>query len=306
MAFLIGGLLLIFAIVCGFVGAYFCSECDGDKPAVGAAGWVLCVLLAIAFILVPFSMHQVDESEVCVVKQFGEVKEVVTKPGMFFDIWVGKSYKRIDTKTQDLVIEAMTYSSDAQVMTIALTFQYNILGGEAKSIIKEFGNEKALTERITSVLTETPKAVLSTRTAMDIIANRGAITPEITEAAKIAVADKYPIEITTVAISNIDFSDAFEQAVEEKMIAEQNKLKADYENEKKIATAEAEAKVKVATAKANAEAKKIEAEGEAEANKLLKQSLTPEVLRKQYLDKWDGKLPTTMTGADTSIMIPAA
>ena len=297
MAILIGIVLFVLTVGAAIFAGYQWSE---DNRAASVVGWILAFALLISFILVPFSMHSVDETEVLVVKQYGKVKRVVTDPGMEFDLWIGKTYTYIDTQTQDLKVEAMTYSSDAQVMTIALTYQYKFLGGEAKDIIKNFGNTKALTERITSVLTETPKAVLSTRTAMEIIANRGAVTPEIAEAARKAIEGKYPIEITNVAISNIDFSDAFEQAVEEKMIAEQNKLKADYENEKKIAQAEADAQAKLK----EAEAKVKIAEAEAQANRLLEQSLTEQILRDKYLDKWDGKLPTTIAGDSTSLMLP--
>lgn len=292
MSWFIGSVLFIFTIVLAIVGGYLCSE---DNRTAGGICWALAVICLISFAVVPFSLHQVDETEVLVIKEYGKVKEVITDPGMEFDFWLGKTYERIDTKTQDLKIEAMTYSSDAQVMNVALTIQYKFLGGEAKKIIKDYGSTKALTERITSVLTETPKAVLSTRTAMEIIANRSSITPEIREAIQNALGEKYPVEITNVAISNIDFSDAFEQAVEEKMIAEQNKLKADYENEKKVATA-----------KANAEAKILEAEAEAKSNELLEKSITDKTLRDKYLDKWDGKLPSTMVGEDTMLMVPAA
>lgn len=292
MSWFIGSVLFIFTIVLAIVGGYLCSE---DNRTAGGICWALAVICLISFAVVPFSLHQVDETEVLVIKEYGKVKEVITDPGMEFDFWLGKTYERIDTKTQDLKIEAMTYSSDAQVMNVALTIQYKFLGGEAKRIIKDYGSTKALTERITSVLTETPKAVLSTRTAMEIIANRSSITPEIREAIQNALGEKYPVEITNVAISNIDFSDAFEQAVEEKMIAEQNKLKADYENEKKVATA-----------KANAEAKILEAEAEAKSNELLEKSITDKTLRDKYLDKWDGKLPSTMVGEDTMLMVPAA
>ena len=292
MSWLFGIGFVILAIVFGALCAW---ACNNEWSVATSFFAILCI---VAILCVPFiapSVHTVDETEVCVVKQFGKVKEVVTEPGMFFDFWIGKSFKKIDTKTKDLKIEAMTYSSDAQVMTVSITVQYKFLGSEAKKIIKDYGNTKALTERITSVLTETPKAVLSTRTAMEIIANRSSITPEIREAARKAIGENYPVEITNVAISNIDFSDAFEQAVEEKMIAEQNKLKADYENEKKVATA-----------KANAEAKLLEAEAEAKSNELLEKSITDKTLRDKYLDKWDGKLPSTMVGEGTSVMVPAA
>jgi regulator of protease activity HflC (stomatin/prohibitin superfamily) len=205
-----------------------------------------------------------------------------------------KKYVYIDTKTQELNIETMAYSSDAQVMNIAMTVQYQALGDKAMDIVKEYGSLEALTSRITSIVTETPKSVVSTRTAMDIIANRGAITPEVEAAIVAAIGDQYYVAINKVTITNIDFSDAFEQAVEEKMVAEQAKLKADYENEKKLAQAEADAKAKI-----------MAAEAEKQANELLEKSLTDKILQEMYLDKWDGKLPQVVTDGNTIMQIPA-
>jgi regulator of protease activity HflC (stomatin/prohibitin superfamily) len=161
-------------------------------------------------------------------------------------------------------------------------------------IVKEYGSLEALSSRITSIVTETPKSVVSTRTAMDIIANRGAITPEVEAAIVAAIGEQYHVAINKVTITNIDFSDAFEQAVEEKMVAEQAKLKADYENEKKLAQAEADAKAKI-----------MAAEAEKQANELLEKSLTPQILQEMYLDKWDGKLPQVVTDGNTMMQIPA-
>ena len=147
---------------------------------------------------------------------------------------------------------------------------------------------------------------------MDIIANRASISPAVEDAIKEAVGEEYFVNVNTVVLTNIDFSDAFEQAVEDKMIAEQAKLKAEYENEKKVAQAEAEAAAKlkeaeaeIEIAKAQAEAKKIAAEAEAEANRLLENSLTPNVLHDKYLAKWNGVLPSVVAGEDVGIMIPS-
>lgn len=46
-----------------------------------------------------------------------------------------------------------------------------------------------------------------------------------------------------------------------------------------------------------------EAEAKAEANRILSESLTDEVLKQQYYEKWDGKLPNVMAGNDTGIMV---
>ena len=61
------------------------------------------------------------------------------------------------------------------------------------------------------------------------------------------------------------------------------------------------AQAKVEIAKAEAEAKKVAAEAEAEANRIIAESLTNEILDKILADKWDGKLPTVVAGADSSM-----
>ena len=301
MGIFVGIIIAILAIVFGAVGLYQCSE---GNSGIGAVMWVLCIAAVITFIIVPFSFHTVDTGEVAVVKTFGEAKEV-KGPGLNYDFWMVNDYEYIDTKTQELYVETMAYSSDAQVMTIAMTVQYQVLSDKAVEIVQSYGSLEALTSRITAIVTEQPKSVVSKRTAMDIIANRSAITPEVEATIVNAVGEEYYVVINTVAITNIDFSDAFEQAVEEKMIAEQAKLKAEYENQTKIAQAQAEADAKLAQAqaeieiaKAEAEAKKIAAEAEAEANKILTESLTDIILEKIYADKWDGKLPIVVGNGD--------
>ena len=140
---------------------------------------------------------------------------------------------------------------------------------------------------------------------MDIIANRASISPAVEQAIKNAVTDEYYVNIVTVALTNIDFSDAFEQAVEDKMIAEQAKLKAEYDNQTKVAKAEADAAAKLAAAqaeieiaKAQAEAKKIAAEAEAEANRILTESLSQIILDKIYAENWNGELPDVIGSGD--------
>lgn len=301
MGFFVGIVIAILAIILGAVGCYQCSE---GNSGVGAIMWVLCIAAVITFIIVPFSFHTVDTGEVAVVKTFGEAKEV-KGPGLNYDFWMINDYEYIDTKTQELYVETMAYSSDAQVMTIAMTVQYQVLSDKAVEIVQSYGSLEALTSRITAIITEQPKSVVSKRTAMDIIANRSAITPEVEAAIINAVGEEYFVVINTVAITNIDFSDAFEQAVEEKMIAEQAKLKADYENEKKVAQAAADAEAErvaaeaeIEIAQAKAKALKITAEAEAEANRIIAESLTEQIIEKILADAWDGELPDVVGNGD--------
>ena len=251
------------------------------------------VLALVVFICVPFSFYTVDTGEVAVVKNLGVVKEV-KQAGTYYNFWMTNSITKYDAKVQNVPISTAAYSSDAQTMTIEMNLQYQIYSDKVMEITKTYGSLEALQTRVQSVATERIKSVMSGYKAMDIIAKRAEMPALAEDAIRSAVDETFHVKITTVAITNIDFSDAFEKAVEEKMIAEQTKLKADYENETKIAKAEADAKAKI-----------LAAEAEAQANELLQKTLTDKILQEMYIDKWDGKLPQVVAGEDATLMIPS-
>ena len=87
--------------------------------------------------------------------------------------------------------------------------------------------------------------------------------------------------------SNLIYPDTFKKSIEAKNNAVQAALRA--ENE--VKTAEAQAKIKVATANGNAQAMLTAAKAEAEANRMKQVTLTPLLLKLEWINKWDGKLP---------------
>lgn len=304
------GIVLAILATGAFIGCVACSDTDhGTWTGVLA---VVGVLLVLTFIVVPFSFHTVNTGELAVVKNMGKITGV-RDAGTNFDLWFINSYQKYDTKVQNVDITTAAYSSDAQTMEITMTLQYQVMSDKVVDIATQYGSLEVLQNRIQSIAIEKTKAVLSSYKAMDIIAQRAQISPAVEVAIKDAIGNEYFVKVNTVVLSNIDFSDAFEQAVEEKMIAEQAKLKADYENQMKVAQAEAEAEAKLkdaqaqkAIAEAEAEAIKIRAEAEAEANRILAESITPELLDKILAENWDGKLPDTYVGdgSDLGIILP--
>ena len=292
---------IILGIVIALFAIFAFGACAVCESGVAKGIWgVIGVALVIAFLIVPFSFRTISSGEVAVVKHLGKIEGVKTA-GTHYSSWITNSYIKYDTKVQNLDTTTMAYSSDAQTMDIQMTIQYQIISDKVVDIATQYGSLSVLQSRIESIAIEKAKSVLSSHKAMDIIANRAAISPAVEEAIMNAVGDEYFVNITTVVLTNIDFSDAFELAVEEKMIAEQAKLKADYENETKIAKAEAdaaaklkEAQAEIDIAKAKAEALKIAAEAEAEANKIIDASITDKIIEKIYADTWDGKLPTVI------------
>ena len=161
------------------------------------------------------------------------------------------------------------------------------------------------------------KSVFAKYTAEKLIGNRDILTNEVTQ----KVADdmaQYGINVVSVAIRDIDFTDTFTNAVEAKQVAAQNKLKAQTEQEQKtmeeeqtakraIIAAEAEAeKAKIAAnadlevVKVQADAAKYAGEKEAEMNKRIAEFLNNNIIDYYWIKQWDGKLPETVLGGETT------
>ncbi len=314
---------------------------------------VLALVFALLLLIVPFSIHIVNTGEVAVVKVMGEARDVKSA-GMHFDLWLVTQYDFYDAKVQNVEIKTSAYSSDAQTMDIAMTLQYQISTENAIDIARQYGSLDALQSRIEAIAVEKTKSVLSSYKAMDIISNRASMSPKVEESIIKAITDEYYVTVSTVVLTNIDFSDAFEKAVEEKMIAEQKKLQAEYENDMKVAAAEAEARAAIQKAEGEARAKLIAAEAERDAQVELSRAeaisiqlksveiaralgfkvteregvgengeltteyeisfagksaseialITEYIKYMEYLAKWDGQLPTVMSGDGASVVIP--
>lgn len=288
------GIILGFVIAAAGIGcvvwAYYAF--DNENIVSGVIGTVAMIVLVLAFAIVPFSFHTVDTGEIAVVKHLGKARDIRTA-GTHWDLWITEKYQKYDAKVQTIDITTAAYSADAQTMDVQMTVQYQIIPEKVMEIASTYGSLEILQTRIQSIATEKAKSVLSGPTAMEIIANRASMSPAVEESVRSAIGENYHVNVVAVVLTNIDFSDAFELAVEEKMIAEQNKLKADYENQTKVAQAQAEADAKI-----------IAAEAEAKANELLEQSITDKILEKAYLDKWNGVLPSVVGGDGMGMILP--
>lgn len=260
---------------------------------------IMTIVMFIGFLIVPFSIKTVDATQVAVVKVWGDAKET-RQSGTHFDFWLPKQYVYYPITTQEINEKIEAYSQDAQSMTASLVVQYKIDQSQVMQITKQYGNNKTLKARIQSIAEERVKSVLSRKQAMAIIETRATLSADIVGAMEGAF-DNYFITITNVVINDITFSQAFESAVEQKMIAEQEQLKAEYEKQKKITEAEALLEVAIKEAQANVE----KARGDAEALEIMQEAwdaLSPEVkevmLKQQAIEQWNGELPDTLVGSD--------
>lgn len=284
---------------------------ENEKIGLNVGGIIGIILSSILFICIPFSFRTIQTGEVAVVKEMGKVIDI-REAGTHFDFWLVRTYDKYDIKVRSVVSNTMAYSNDKQTMTIEMTTQYQVNKDKLKEVASTYGSLEALESRIGSVVIERTKSVLSSYNADSIISDRAKVSIEVATVVEEAIGERYFIDVTNVALTNIDFSDAYEQSVEQSMIAKQEVEKAKAEAEKllveaqnKVAIAEAEANAKKAQANGEAEALKIQSEAEAKALETIQlawEAISPEVreimLREMGIEKWNGELPDTMVGSD--------
>ena len=265
---------VLFVAILAFGALVFLNAQKKNKKTPRLVGIVIFLVGILGLSTIPMSFHTVEAGEIAVVKHLGEAKNV-RSAGTYFDFWLTESYSYYDAKVQNMEIVAQAYSKDAQTMDIAMTVQYKIDTSKAITIANEYGSVEVLANRIESIAIEKAKAFLSQSSAMSIIETRLTISPAVEEIIIGAVNEEYCVDLVGGRIINNDFSDAFEKTVEDKMIAEQEKLKAEYEKETAIVNAEKalevaklDAQAKIEKAKAEAKSQIAVAEAEAQAIKL--------------------------------------
>lgn len=303
-------LLFILAILVTLFVIVFNTIKDIDhvpKVSVTIAGLILAVIL--------FAMSvttYIPTGYTGIVTTFGKVHDETLDAGISLKRpW--DSVIRMDNREQrrGFVLEA--FSKDIQETIIEGSINFNIDKSTAMNLYREVG-VNYLDILIVPRILEDVKAVVSQYTAEELIANRSALSESIREQLS---NDLKPngINVITIAIENIDFTDAFTNAVEAKQVATQDKQKAQTQEEQKTMEAEQAAKRKKIEAEANAdvlrtqadaEAYSIEAKAnsEAEANKKINESLTDELIRYNQAKNWDGKLPSTYIGGDGNEPLP--
>lgn len=275
------------------------------------------ILLAIV-ILVASCIHVIPTGYTGILTTFGRVEDRTISSGINF-IAPWQNIVRMDNRTQKVQISMSAFSSDIQQVDLLLSVNYCIDQGTAQELYRTVGTnyyENLMLPRIQ----ENTKAVFSQYTAENLIAKRDSLSDLISDALSTDM-QRYGIVVISVAIEDIDFTDAFTNAVEEKQVAAQRRLTAETEQarltmeaeqaaQRAIIASNAEAEQAVIAANADLEVTKIQAEAslyagerEAEMNKRIAESLTGGLINYYWIRQWDGQLPSTVLGSDASYMI---
>jgi regulator of protease activity HflC (stomatin/prohibitin superfamily) len=241
-----------------------------------------------------------------VVTTFGRVENYTLTEGFHLKNPV-QQVVLIDNRAQKATVSMQAFSSDIQQVDLVCSVNYQVDRDTAQNLYRNVGvdyYEKIMLPRIQ----ENVKAVFTKYTAENLVGARSTLSAQVKELlAPLMKANG--IEIIAVSIEDIDFTDAFTDAVEAKQVAEQTKLRVETEQsqqvsvekataERRIIAANAEAQERAIFAEADAQVARVQADaaryaGEQEAakNQALAQSLTDEFIQYLKVTRWDGSVP---------------
>lgn len=276
------------------------------------------VALIVAIILAFSMIKTVPTGYTGILTSFGKVEPNTVSAGVHV-IAPWQKIVKLDNRTQKVSVETDTFSKDIQQVKVSLAVNFCIDQATAQELYKTVGVNYYDSVVLPRIL-ENVKAVVAEYSAENLVAKRGELSDEIlTRLTDDAAA--YGINIISISVEDIDFTDEFTDAVERKQVATQNKLAAETEQAQKtmeeqaaadraVISAKAKAEQDVIAANAELEVTKIQAEAalyagekEAEMNKRIAESLTPNLVKYYYIKQWEGVLPKTVLGEDNSFMI---
>lgn len=250
-----------------------------DELKVGCGVVVLVFLVLLGIFANPIAIVGVGERGVKVTlgvasnQSYGEGVHFVTP-------FISKMHK-MNVKTQKTNPATTVFTKDIQQARLVYVVNYNLQPENVHKMYKEVGKEYKDTI-LMPIVEGTIKNVIGGWNASDLIANRAKATSDILDKLQEQLNDNY-IAITDFQITDIDYSNAFEKAIESKVTAEQEALKA----KNQTVQVEEEAKQKVIAAQAEAKSMAIRA-----------QALTQNKALVEYeaVKKWNGQLPQYMMG----------
>lgn len=235
---------------------------------------LLVVLLILALLTSFFVVVPVGSRGVLL--RLGAVQDTILSEGFHPLLPIVYSVQPMSVQVQSLVQHSEGASRDLQDVNIDLAVSWHVLAPRVNRVYQQLGDGEAIVKKVIEPAIEDGlKAVVASFTAEQLITERPQVKSALVQVLTERLQD-FDLVLDGIDLVQLEFSNRFREAVEAKQVAEQDARRAEYEALK---------------AQRLAAAKVYLAEGEAKAQQLLQTGLTPEVLQRQAIEKWNGHLP---------------
>lgn len=247
---------------------------------------IVGTIVVIGLVVLLNSFTTVPTGHVGIKTRFGKVQDSVIQEGLNVKAPFIEKIVKIDCKTKKIEESSESSTKDMQTVTSTVAVNYNVKKDSANILYREVGKEYE-DIIIKPAILESIKSTMAQYTAEELITKRAEVSNKIQETLNEKIENR-GFDITEFNLTNIDFSEEYDKAIEAKAVKQQE----------------------VATAKAELEKQKIQNEKEisiaqkdAEVMRLQNQEITDKTLKLKELEvkekianKWNGQLPNTTLG----------
>ena len=254
------------------------------------------VIAVIALIVLFNSFVTIDAGTVGVVYRFGAITGYKTE-GLHFIMPFVDSVRPISIQKQKIQFDAKSFTKSAQEVTLTIAVNFRIVPSSSPYIMANIGDisdveDKLLGPKINDIV----KSIVSQYPTDQIHLFREKIKLDATARLNAAVQfddgenkTKTGIIIEDVNLVNIQFSEQYTQAIEVKQVAEQKVQETEFNRQKALKDKD--------IAQIQGEAEKIKQQS-------IGVSLTPLIIQSKWIEKWDGKMPSVVSGTNGLIINP--
>lgn len=242
---------------------------DDERLAYVITTIIVCVLM-----LFMCSFKTIKSGEVGLRVRYGKITDTSLTEGVNWKIPFVEKIVKVNVKVQKTELDTEASTKDLQVINTTIAVNYRVDVKKASDLYRNVGNKYEETI-LQPAIKESVKNAIAQFNAEEITTNRGTVSASCLETIQEKVK-KYGIIIEDFNLTNFNFSQEYTKAIEEKQVAQQNLEKAKLDAERKI----------------------TEAQATAESNRLLEETLTDQILKQKFIDKWDGEL-SKVSGGNT-------
>jgi membrane protease subunit HflC len=235
--------------------------------------FMIIVVALLALLVVSSSLFVVDQRQVAVIKTFGEIKEVITEPGLNFNWPLIQTVSMLDKRIQTLDSpEARTiFTAEKKSLVIDWLVKWRI--SDPRQYIRNNGTEQRnLENRLTAVVQATFNEEITKHTVRGVLSDERDKIMQNVQARLADESKSFGIEIVDVRVKRVDFVADITDAVYNRMKSERNQvanqLTAEGEAQKEQIKADADKQRAVIIAQATLEAQKTKGDADAQANAL--------------------------------------
>lgn len=245
------------------------------------------LLLLSTVLLTSCGFEVVDQGYVGVKKSLGKIEMEEYQPGVHFYNPFTTGIFEMEVREQKWSEKATGYTKDVQNVDVYFTLNYRPIQTHMAEFYSEYGEEYG-NKIIPQIVFARTKEVVGQFDASDLVSKRNVANDLIKKAIIESLKEKNLI-VESFELTNLDFDDAYEQAIKDKVIAKERAV----EELNRTVQVQEQAKQKVMSEKAEAEAIMVKAQA---------LSKNKDLIQLEAVKKWNGTLPNMMMGGSVPFL----